>query len=105
MKITKDTLASELTLPGYCRHSCCSIWFEIDNVWGHTDGTISAVSCAGRDPNNLNNYVSYGDFYSSLSEYETTPPPYHKFINLDRSKNFLDKFHPQELPTIKPVVL
>lgn len=86
---TSKTLAEIGVQPGwFCRHSGCSIWFEIITVFDN------AVVCVSRDPKKRTEYARHGEGWSAIWELSEEQPE-GSVIFKDRKKNFYDKFHPE----------
>lgn len=91
MKVDKNKTLLEIGVkPGwFCRHSGCSIWFEILTVYD------TAVSCVSRGPDKGTSYVRHGQGWGAISELSENKPV-GNYILKDRTKNFYDKFYPND---------
>ncbi|MBK3919946.1 hypothetical protein EGJ28_16195 [Stutzerimonas xanthomarina] len=89
--ISNDTNLLDLGVePGwFVRFGGCSIWFEIGAVWA------DMVSCAARDPKHLTVLATVGDYYSAIDHVCQELPASERWIKLDRTKSFYDKFYPE----------
>lgn len=85
------TLADIGVEPGwYCRHSGCSIWFEVLDVSGN------ALTCVARDPRQPGSTrVVHNGLWSGLWALADGRPDAYHWIDRNRRKSFFDKFHPE----------
>lgn len=77
--------------PGwFVRFGGCSIWFEIDAVWP------DMVACAARDPKRVTTLATVGEYYSAIDFVCQELPSTERWVKLDRTKSFFDKFFPEQ---------
>jgi hypothetical protein len=91
IKVNPDSNLIELgiTPKMYVRYGDCSIWFEVLKVYK------DFVICASRDPKRKTEMAMIGAYFSAINEFAQTMEKYDRFINVDRTKSFYDKFYPE----------
>jgi hypothetical protein len=83
------TLAQIGVRPGwFCRHSSCSIWVEVLQVFD------DCIICVARDPSKAKDHVFHKSSHTWVDAF-CPGKPAGNWIDRDRKKNFYDKFHPE----------
>lgn len=76
--------------PGwFCRHSSCSIWFEVLRVYD------DMLVCVARGASKGTELVLHGPKYTRLDWLCPTLPVGEVILAEPRAKNFVDKFYPE----------